>query len=433
MRRWFVIFVLGLAGACAAHAQTEGIFADFVTSRGEFTVWLDHERAPRPVASFVGLATGETGWVDERTNVWRRPFYDGSIFHRIVKPGNAPAIAIQGGGYMWTSVNTNTGVVSTNFSGPGYTMLDTVTNGLSHSNGVISMANSGPNTDGSQFFITVTNVPFYDGRYSAFGHVVSGMEVVRDIAAAELPEGGERPLQDIVVSNVSVRRVGEAAEAFDVAAQGVPSPESAPVGLSWWMSNGVPHIVFAVEVTSHSKPLLFSDALDVAAFTNWDHQVMSPKLNYFHTDETVVLTNVWVWTNSWGEGKRDRHFFHASRILYPIPITAPYSNRGRTFTFRWNELDLVYSATFHSNLLQQGTGWSQQGTNEPVARTIFWGDGWSRDAYMAQLSFMDDLGREYRYKLGFHPGQVSNRFTGTFHEMTNPAQRYGISGTFTWE
>lgn len=432
MRRWFVIFVLGLAGACAARAQTEGIFADFVTSRGEFTVWLDHERAPRPVASFVGLATGETGWVDERTNVWRRPFYDGSIFHRIAKPGNAPAIAIQGGGYMWTSVDTNTGVVSTNFSGPGYTMLDTVTNGLLHSNGVISMANSGPNTDGSQFFITLTNVPFYDGRYSVFGHVVSGMEVVRDIAAAELAEGGERPLQDIVVSNVSVRRVGEAAEAFDVTAQGVPSPESAPVGLSWGESGDVAHAVFAVEVTSHSKPLLFSDALDVAAFTNWDHQVMFSGLD-FHTGATVVLTNSWAWTNSWGEGKRDRHFFHASRILYPIPITAPRSNRGRTFTFRWNELDLVYSATFHSNLLQQGTGWVQLGTNEPVARTIFLGDRWSRDAYMAQLSFMDDLGREYRYKLGFHPGQVSNRFTGTFHEMTNPAQRYGISGTFTWE
>ena len=432
MRRWFVIFVLGLAGACAARAQTEGIFADFVTSRGEFTVWLDHERAPRPVASFVGLATGETGWVDERTNVWRRPFYDGSIFHRIAKPGNAPAIAIQGGGYMWTSVDTNTGVVSTNFSGPGYTMLDTVANGLSHSNGVISMANSGPNTDGSQFFITLTNVPFYDGRYSVFGHVVSGMEVVRDIAAAELAEGGERPLQDIVVSNVSVRRVGEAAEAFDITAQGVPSPESAPVGLSWWMSNGVPHIVFAVEVTSHSKPLLFSDALDVAAFTNWDHQVMFSGLD-FHTGATVVLTNSWAWTNSWGEGKRDRHFFHASRILYPIPITAPRSNRGRTFTFRWNELDLVYSATFNPVWMQQGTGWVQLGTNEPVARTIFGGDRWSRDAYMAQLSFMDDLGREYRYYLGFHPGQVTNRFTGTFNEMTNPSQRYGISGTFTWE
>lgn len=432
MRRWFVIFVLGLAGACAARAQTEGIFADFVTSRGEFTVWLDHERAPRPVASFVGLATGETGWVDERTNVWRRPFYDGSIFHRIAKPGNAPAIAIQGGGYMWTSVDTNTGVVSTNFSGPGYTMLDTVANGLSHSNGVISMANSGPNTDGSQFFITLTNVPFYDGRYSVFGHVVSGMEVVRDIAAAELAEGGERPLQDIVVSNVSVRRVGEAAEAFDITAQGVPSPESAPVGLSWWMSNGVPHIVFAVEVTSHSKPLLFSHAPDVAAFTNWDHQVMFSGLD-FHTGATVVLTNSWAWTNSWGEGKRDRHFFHASRILYPIPITAPRSNRGRTFTFRWNELDLVYSATFNPVWMQQGTGWVQLGTNEPVARTIFGGDTWRRDAYMAQLSFMDDFGREYRYYLGFHPGQVTNRFTGTFNEMTNPSQRYGISGTFTWE
>jgi peptidyl-prolyl cis-trans isomerase A (cyclophilin A) len=428
MRRWFVIFVLGLAGTDAARAQTEGIFADFVTSRGEFAVWLDYERAPRPVASFVGLATGEMGWVDERTNVWRRPFYDGSIFHRIVKSGNAPAIAIQGGGYMWTSVHTNTGVVSTNFSGPGYTMLDTVANGLLHSNGVISMANSGPNTDGSQFFITVTNVPFYDGRYSVFGHVVRGMEVVRDIAAAELAEGGERPLQDIVVSNVSVRRVGEAAEAFDVTAQGVPSPESAPVGLSWGESNGVPHAVFAVEVSSHSKPLLFSDALDVAAFTNWAHQVMSPGLDYFHTGVTVV------WTNSWEVAALGRrHFFHASRVLYPMPITAPLSNRGRTFAFRWNELDLVYSVTFHPVWTQQGTGWSQQGTNEPVARTIFFGDRWRRDAYMARLSFMDDLGKEYRYNLGFNPGQVVNRFTGTFNEMNHPSQRYGISGTFTWE
>lgn len=94
------------------------------------------------------------------------------------------------------------------------------------------------------------------------------------------------------MSNVSVRRVGEAAEAFDVTAQGVPSPESAPVGLSWGESGDVAHAVFAVEVTSHSKPLLFSDALDVAAFTNWDHQVMFSGLD-FHTGATVVLTDSW--------------------------------------------------------------------------------------------------------------------------------------------
>ena len=197
------------------------------------------------------------------------------------------------------------------------------------------------------------------------------------------------------------------------------------VGLSWGESGDVAHAVFAVEVTSHSKPLLFSDALDVAAFTNWDHQVMFSGLD-FHTGATVVLTDSWEVADL---GRR--HFFHASRILYPIPITAPRSNRGRTFTFWWDQYELVYSATFHSNLLQQGTGWSQQGTNEPVARTIFWGDTWRRDAYMARLSFMDDLGREYRYNLGFHPGQVSNRFTGDFSVHTNWGGN--ISGTFTWE
>lgn len=425
MRRVFML-LLELAIIGTATAQTQGIFADFVTSRGEFTVWLDYERAPRPVASFVGLATGETGWVDRQTNVWRRPFYDGSLFHRVAQSGTH-GIAIQGGGHLWRSVNTNTGVVTTNFAGPGYTMLATLTNGLAHSNGVISMANSGPNTDGSQFFITVTNIPAWDGSYSVFGHVTSGMEVVRDIAAVEVQGAGNRPVQDIILSNVTVRRVGPAAEAFDVTAQGVPSPESAPVALSFVESAGTTHAVFTVELTSHSKPLLFSHALDVAAFTNWDHQVMFPGLD-FHTGPTVAMSDSW---NIAQLGRR--HFFHASRILYPIPITTPPSNRGRTFTFTWDGIDLVYSVTFYSVpvQLQLGTGWSQQGTNEPVVRTIFMGDGWFRDAYMARLSFRDDLAREYRYTLGFDPGQVTNRFTGDFDVYTNWGGE--ISGTFTWE
>lgn len=548
-----IAWILFWALSASAEGQTDGIFADFSTSMGKFTVYLDYERAPRAVASFVGLATGETGWLDDHTNLWHRPFYDGSLFHRVVKDAQTNGIAIQGGGrpvfYMATtsesgSVSTNvhwstlsttnvvgistnvlvvavrttnapavatnyvtgTNVVATNaptvtyasvativvssnalgtvvtntsmkyaghtnfglsaqvttnysqtavvitnsastnaicanfleieevdstyhvlrveatnFTGPGYAMLENVTNGLAHSNGVISMANSGPNTDGSQFFITATNMPGWDGSYSVFGHVATGMDVVASIAAVAVQGTGSRPLQDVVLSNVVIRRVVAAAKSFDVAAQGVPSPESAPVRI---FSSGT-NVALAVELANQTKPLMFSDATNIGAFSGWDHQTMIPGLG-FYTNATTVLTQSWAVADL-----GDRHFFHASRLRYPVPITAPASQRGRTFTFAWNDPDLTYSVTFSTNALSAGTGWVQEGTNPPVAHTIFFGDSWSRDAYMGRLYFIDDLAREYSYNLGFNPGQTTNRFTGTWGAYGSDV-RFAMSGTFTW-
>lgn len=412
MKRWIGIVAVwtGLLGS--ASAQTNGIFADFATSMGNFTVWLDHERAPRAVASFAGLATGATGWLDERSNVWHRPFYDGSLFHRVVKDAATNGIAIQGGGYLWRSVNTNTGAVTTNFSGPGYAMLECVTNGLAHSNGAISMANSGPNTDGSQFFIATTNASYWDGSYSVFGHVVTGLDVVASIAAVAVQGTGSRPVVDVVLSNVVVRRVGAAAAAFDVAAQGVPAPESAPVRIA---SSGT-NVALAVELATQTKPLMFSDATDAGSFAAWDHQTMIPGL-VFYTNATQVLTQAWAVADL-----GDRHFFHVSRVRYPVPTTAPASQRGRTFTFTWDDPAIVYSVTFSTNLLIPGTGWVQEGTNAPVARTIFVGDSWTRDAYMGRLYFLDDLAREYSYNMGFNPTEATNRFTGTWDVRQRRAQ-----------
>ena len=99
MKRFIRAGLLGLGFCAAASAQTNGIFADFATSHGAFTVWLDHTSAPRAVASFVGLATGAGSWLDPQGNVWtNRPFYNGSLFHRVVKDTNGFGIAIQGGG-----------------------------------------------------------------------------------------------------------------------------------------------------------------------------------------------------------------------------------------------------------------------------------------------------------------------------------------------
>ena len=427
MKRWMGIVALwaGLLGS--APAQTNGLFADFSTSLGNFTVWLDHERAPRAVASFVGLATGATGWLDEQSNVWHRPFYDGSIFHRVVKAVESNdvavwtnGIAIQGGGHLWRSVNTNTGVVTTNFSGPGYAMLEQVTNGLAHSNGVISMANSGPNTDSSQFFLTTTNVPSWNGSYTVFGHVTAGMGVVTTIAAAAVQGAGARPVADIVLSNVVIRRVGSAAEAFDVAAQNIPSPESTPMRVYRNGSN----LNLEIEVATQTKPLKWSES---STLTTWTHDLFPVQVDLVYTGATYVLPGA-IPMASMG----DKYFFHSSRIRYPVPITAPASQRGRTFTFKWDYPDMTYSVTFSTNFLVAGTGWVKEGTNAPVARAIFIGDSWSRDAYMGRLYFIDDLAREYSCNMGFNPGQPTNRFAGTWGAYGSGV-RYAMSGTFTWQ
>lgn len=421
MKRW-VCFGLMLAGLLRpAPGQTNGIFADFTTSKGDFTVWLDYERAPRAVANFVGLATGEGGWLDAQSNVWHRPFYDGSIFHRIATNNLGDRLAIQGGGH---AVVNGT---ATNFAGPGYAMLEGVTNGLAHSNSVISMANSGPNTDGSQFFITATNVPGWDGSYSVFGHVASGMGVVTSISAMAVQGPGSRPLEDVVLSNVVIRRVGAAAEAFDVAAQGVPSPESAPMRAYRAGSN----LNLEIEVATQTKPLKWSES---TTLLEWTHDPFPVQVSLVYTGATYVMSGA-IPMASMG----DKYFFHSSRLRYPVPVTSPTNNRaspGRKFTFWWDVTPAMrYEATFAASQSLPGQGQIWNGTNAPVTCTIYLGDTWTRDAYSARLYFMDNTGtfiREYNYMLGFNPGQRTNRFMGTVITWANPSNSssMSISGVF---
>ncbi|MGD9782865.1 MAG: peptidylprolyl isomerase [Kiritimatiellia bacterium] len=428
-----IAWILFWALSASVRGQTDGIFADFSTSMGDFTVWLDHERAPRAVASFVGLATGEGGWADPQSNVFHRPFYDGSIFHRVAKVVESNevsvwtnGIAIQGGAYLWRSVNTNTGVVTTNISGPGYQMLECVTNGLTHSNGVISMANSGPNTDGSQFFITATNWPNWDGSYSVFGHVTEGMNVVTSIAAVAVQGTGDRPVDDIVLSNVVIRRVGAAAEAFDVAAQGVPSPESAPTRISVVKTISTTNVALAVELAAQTKPMMFSDATNIRLFSEWDHQVMFTNLT-FYTNDSLVLTQSWDIAML-----GDRHFFHSSRIRYPVPITAPINHRGRIYTFSWNTVPAVTNEShFGPDAATSGVSYEWVGTNAVVTNQLLSGwESWTQNAYSAYLVSLDSRIYYYYYSLGFNPGAGTNRFScRRVHGISGDT--FVFSGTFT--
>jgi peptidyl-prolyl cis-trans isomerase A (cyclophilin A) len=158
------------------------IYAVFDTTEGRFKVRLFADKAPRTVENFVSLADGsKTG----------NPFYDGTIFHRVI-----PNFMIQGGDPEGTGRG-----------GPGYRFNDEFHPDLKHSKpGLLSMANAGPNTNGSQFFITVAATPWLDQKHSIFGEVVEGYEIVEKISAVSRnPQ--DRPLKDVRVNSVKIDRV----------------------------------------------------------------------------------------------------------------------------------------------------------------------------------------------------------------------------------
>ena len=167
------------------------VYADFVTTEGNFTVRLFDDETPRTVENFTGLAEGTKEWTDPRTNKKvQQPYYDGVIFHRVID-----GFMIQGGDPLGQGIG-----------GPGYTFGDEFHPRLRHNKaGILSMANRGPNTNGGQFFITLGPTPHLDNRHSVFGEVVEGMDVVQKIGST--PTGNaDRPLKDVVIETIKIRR-----------------------------------------------------------------------------------------------------------------------------------------------------------------------------------------------------------------------------------
>ena len=164
--------------------------ATFVTSMGSFTVKLMPEHAPTTVSNFVDLATGKREWKDPRDDVRKSdPLYNGTVFHRVID-----GFMIQGG----DPLGTGTG-------GPGYRFEDEVASGGPSFDrpGLLAMANSGPNTNGSQFFVTVAPAAWLTGKHTIFGEVTDGYDVVEAISKTETgPQ--DRPAQDVVLERVEI-------------------------------------------------------------------------------------------------------------------------------------------------------------------------------------------------------------------------------------
>lgn len=190
------------AAAAAAPAVTlpsePGLYAVFYTSLGNIVCRLFPEDAPKAVANFRGLATGTKEWTDPSTGTKKKtPLYSGTIFHRVI-----PEFMIQGGDPLGTGTGS-----------PGYRFADEFSSKHDFSRaGVLAMANSGPNTNGSQFFITVAPTTHLNGRHTIFGEVASGQEVADSIS--KVPRNGEdRPYTPVKLIRVAIRTVPAAGAA----------------------------------------------------------------------------------------------------------------------------------------------------------------------------------------------------------------------------
>ena len=326
--RLLLAFVWFTSAAHAAVPSEDGIYATFVVSRagapvGEFTCRLEYRKAPRTVASFVGLAEGSRAWVDfRRGGVRRKPFYDGITFHRVVL--EPTPFVIQAG-----SPNGQGN------DGPGYAFHDEFHPDLRHSKaGILSMANSGEDTNGSQFFVTLAATSHLDDVHSVFGETATPA----DLDVVNLVRQGD------VIDSVTITRNGAEAQSFDVNAQGLPTVSDAEPVIARNQSG----FELNYEKRIDSEYYVFH----TADFSTWE-QVLGSE---FYV-EAPSQTPRDVSTITSGQ---DRRFFSVAVVQYVEESAATvvegkritvYLTGGGTFAFNLQRFSPSIAGTFTTSLI----------------------------------------------------------------------------------
>ncbi|MFH0975275.1 MAG: peptidylprolyl isomerase [Spirochaetota bacterium] len=193
-----LISAFSLTGTLAM--DKPGMYMEFKTNTGDFLCELYYKEVPLMVSNIVGLTEGTREFTDPASGKpAKRPFYNGLIFHRVID-----GFMIQGGDPMGNGRG-----------GPGYKLIDQISRNLKHnSEGMLSMANAGPDTNGSQFFITLAPTPHLDGKHAIIGKVVEGMDIVKKIGKVK-KDRSDKPSEDVIMKEVKIVRIGEEAKAFD--------------------------------------------------------------------------------------------------------------------------------------------------------------------------------------------------------------------------
>jgi peptidyl-prolyl cis-trans isomerase A (cyclophilin A) len=182
----------GQAGEKGAAKPATKVYAHFTTTEGNFTVRLFEAEAPKAVANFIGLAEGTKEFTDPKTSSkMKKPYYNGTIFHRVIA-----GFMIQGGDPLGQGTGD-----------PGYTFADEFTsNKKLDKAGILAMANRGPNTNGSQYFITLAPTPWLDGKHTVFGEVTEGMNIIEKIGSTKTTKPGDKPVTPITVQTIKIER-----------------------------------------------------------------------------------------------------------------------------------------------------------------------------------------------------------------------------------
>lgn len=287
----------------------EGLFAVFEMSHGgvpagSFTCQLRYDKAPVTVANFITLAEGTRNWIDAgHGRVSTQPLYDGLKCHRIISN-----FMIQGG-------DPN----GDGSGGPGYRFIDEFDPSLRHDHpGVLSMANSGANSNGSQFFVTVAATNHLNDKHTIFGEVVEGYESCVLPLSKVATAAADVPVQDVRITRVTIERLGAAAEAFD------------PLDPAWRLPVCSMHQTRLERSTAGALTLHWTEPancsytlVDSPDLNTWSGQ----SIDYYSGNNPTVDQSITV-TSLPPPGAR-RHFFHLAKAVYqPLP---PPSPQGRRF------------------------------------------------------------------------------------------------------
>ena len=374
------------------------------TPLGTLTLELDHVKSPMATANFIGLATGKFAWVDSSSGAVRHhtPYYDGIIFHRVVE-----GFVSQFGSQLGDGSD-----------GPGYTFPDggEVSNGLTHGGPyVVSMANAGPNTNGSQLFITAAAAGHLDGKHIVFGAVASESQSLADYLNGVPVAGNNTPVTDLTIDSVTINENGVF---FDPCAQGLPvvsvptlSPLPGP-GSTTLAFTQPPRSVFRV---THSSDL-------VAWFL--------PAPRYLDGGDAAAAS----FPLPAGAQGNTRQFFAPALISYDSSALFPSSLANRTLT-TLTAADPVNPIAFAFDATGLTGTWSYDGASGAITSSVFLPDGYGGRLILDISGF--DPGYWSFQRLGFDsstPTLLSGRQSGTaaqnafFHSLGIGLSN--ISGTF---
>lgn len=400
LRRAVLISVLTVAlpvSVFRSHAAyTNGIYAEFNTSMGSFTCRLEYAIAPKATANFIGLATGQRSWLDlSSTQVKTNSFYSGTTFHRVIA------------GFMNQGGSPN----GLGNDGPGYAFIDEFSPSLRFDRfGVLAMANSGPDSNGAQFFITATNsTPWLNDVHTIFGRLYGGSNVVYAINHVTT-DANAKPLTNVVLQTINIRRVGPAAEGVDINTNGLPLVTNLNLKIAGAGTN--------VSLTFSNR--LYADNRLYAStnFTNWAGTRLGIEI-------TAPVTNSVI-----RSAGAPYHFFRAVQIQYPSSTLAPKTVAGRTATLTFTNgatgtLVIVFNST-------GGGTYTYNGTPGNLFDYTWWQEPFNGKFWPIGFTGIVDL--DMTLALNFDTA-LAGGFTGTVYPAPyyypNAPNAYPVAGSFT--